>query len=150
MEDKKIKVRVRLIIIKNDKVLLHYSPKDKYYFYIGGKMEFGETVVQAAVREAKEETGGNFEFKKILYIRDFIHPEENEHSLELFILGDLDRFEEVLEWTDEDKESHHKISWVELSKLKDINIKPQALTDTLFKDAAANFTDGTKYIGEII
>jgi len=38
----KIKVRIRLVIIKNDKLLAYYDSIDDYYFYIGGKLDFGD------------------------------------------------------------------------------------------------------------
>lgn len=63
--EKKIKVRVRLIIIKQSKILLSYVKDEDFYFYIGGKVEFGETIKQACVREIEEECGAKFVFKKI-------------------------------------------------------------------------------------
>ena len=66
MDDKKIKVRVRLIIIKNDKILLSFVNDENFHFFIGGKMEFGETLLQACLREVAEECdGAKFNFKKI-------------------------------------------------------------------------------------
>jgi ADP-ribose pyrophosphatase YjhB (NUDIX family) len=71
-----IKVRVRLIIIKEGKILLSFTETEDFYFYIGGKVGFGETLKEVAVREVAEECGGAaFTFKKILYIRDYIKPE---------------------------------------------------------------------------
>lgn len=60
--DKKIKPRVRLVIIKNKKLLLTYTKDGDFYFYIGGKMEFGETLEQACLREIKEECGKDVDF----------------------------------------------------------------------------------------
>lgn len=150
-EDKKIKVRVRLVIIKNDKILLSYNQEDGYYFYIGGKVEFGETLREACVREIAEECGGaKFTFQKILYIRDFIHPEENEHSVEFYILGEIDRFEEIDGFKDKEFEGRHWQTWVALKKLAEIDIKPETLTSQLLKDYQNDFSEGTRYIGEII
>jgi len=53
MNEKKIKVRVRLVIIKNGKILLSWNNEDKYYFYIGGKLEFGETLEDACERNCR-------------------------------------------------------------------------------------------------
>ena len=94
MKNNKIKVRLRLVIIKNNKLLAHYTQDDDFYFYIGGKLEYGETIKQGWEREILEELGDDikFEFKKILYIRDYIKPEEGEHSVELYILGDINKF----------------------------------------------------------
>ena len=152
MDDKKINVRVRLVIIKNGKILLHFTENGKFYFYTGGHLEFGETIKQACEREAMEETGANFTFKKILYIRDFIHPEDGEHSVEFFILGDLDKFEEIEGLHDpQSVEKGWKSwqNWIDLEKLKEINVKPKTLTRILLEDYKNRFTSETRYLGEI-
>ncbi|MBP9732548.1 MAG: NUDIX domain-containing protein [Candidatus Magasanikbacteria bacterium] len=86
-----ITIRLRIITIQDNKVLLTYDSKNDFYFYVGGRLEYGETVHEGAIREIKEECGVNtkFTFQKILYIRDFIDKDSDEHSLELFILGDI-------------------------------------------------------------
>ena len=43
----KIKVRVRLVVINKGKILMSYVSDEKFYFFIGGKMEDGETVKKA-------------------------------------------------------------------------------------------------------
>lgn len=150
MNKDKIKIRVRLIIIKQGKILLTYTQDEDYYFYIGGHMEYGETVKETCKREMKEEcNGANFEFKKILYVRDFIKPEINEHSLELFILGDIDKFEEIEGIIDGEPGKHQWQTWVELKKLKKLNVKPKGLTEQLLNDYRQGFPIWAEYLGEI-
>ena len=148
MDDKIIKVRVRLIIIKNNKILLSYNNNGKYYFYIGGKLEFGETLKEACFREIKEECNANFIFKKIIYIRDFILPEKNEHSVELFILGDIDKYEEIDGIKDEEFLGENWQTWVDINKLPEITIFPKSLTKTLLTDYSSGFSKETKYLGK--
>ena len=62
MENNKIKVRLRLVIIKNNKLLAHYTQDDDFYFYIGGKLEYGETIKQGWEREILEELGDDIQF----------------------------------------------------------------------------------------
>ena len=85
--DNKINVRVRLVVVKNGKVLVTYNSEKVFYYFLGGRMDYGETMGEACIREIKEECGDDteFNFQKILYIRDFIEPEDNEHTLEIFI-----------------------------------------------------------------
>ena len=66
-----IHVRLRMIIIKNGQVLLTHNKAKNYYYYIGGHLEYGESILDGCVREIKEECGPDteFTFQKILYIR---------------------------------------------------------------------------------
>lgn len=149
MDGKKIKPRVRLIIIKKGKILLSYTNKEKYYFYIGGKVEYGETLIQACQREIEEECGAEFVFKKILYVRDYIKPKENEHSLELYVLGEIDKFEEIEGVKDRQFDGNHWQTWVDLDRLHELDIRPKNLTSQLIADYQNQFSGETKYLGEI-
>lgn len=147
--NQRIKPRARLIIIKNGKILMSYVKDEDFYFFIGGKMEFGETLEETCKREVMEECKANFTFKKIVYVRDYIKPEEDEHSLELFILGDIDKFEEVEGLVDEEGKGNHYQTWIPLDKLGDFNIKPKGLIKKLLKDYKTGFKNGIGYIAEI-
>ena len=149
MSEQKIKARVRLIIIKNNKILLSYTKDEDFYFYIGGKIEFGETIKDACIREVQEECKANFTFKKILYIRDFILPEIDEHSIEFFILGEVDKFEEIEGIKDKEFEGKHWQTWVDINKLSEINIKPKNLTSKILESYKNGFTSDTEYVGII-
>jgi len=146
----KIKIRLRLVIIKEGKLLAYYDSIDDYYFYIGGKLEYGETIKEGWEREIKEELGEDveFEFKKILYIRDFILPEKNEHSLELFILGDINKFMEIDERPDEEFEGKKWPKWLGINNLPD-NLYPKPLTKKLLADYKANFPKEGEYVGRM-
>lgn len=92
-----INIRLRLIIVKGGKLLASYAKKRDFYFYVGGHMEPGETVEGGCKREIVEECGDGTEFdlQKVLYIRDFFDTDKKEQNLELFILGDINKFEEL-------------------------------------------------------
>ncbi|MEI6462802.1 MAG: NUDIX domain-containing protein [bacterium] len=148
--DNRINVRVRIVIIKNEKLLTEYNKNQDMYFYVGGHVEYGETVGEACNREIAEECdGAKFTFKKILYIRDFILAEENEHSLELFILGDIDKDNELEHLLDQQHEDNsHWITWLDMNSLPK-NLLPDKLTPMLLKDYKEGFTVEGKYIGLI-
>ncbi|EKE13249.1 MAG: hypothetical protein ACD_13C00052G0038 [uncultured bacterium] len=146
---KKIKVRMRLVIIKNNKILMSYVSDEDFYFFIGGKMEYGETIKRACEREIEEECKAKFTFKKILYVRDFIILEENEHSLELFVLGDVDKFEEIDGVVDEEYKDTHREIWLDLNKLDQYNIKPKGLVRRILNDYKNGFNGPIGYLGEI-
>ena len=150
MENKKIKIRLRLVIIKNGKLLVTYDSEEGYYYYIGGKLEYGETVKNGCQREVTEECGlrTKFVFKKILYVRDFIISEKNEHSLELFILGDINRFKELEDKKDGEFDGKKWLTWLNMDKLPD-NLLPKALTPKLLRDYRHGFPKSGEYIGRL-
>ena len=148
--NKKIKPRVRLIVIKNDKILLSYVKSQNFYFYIGGKMEWGETVKDASIREVNEECGANFKFGKILYVRDYIKPEEDEHSIELYILGDIDKTQEIEGFRDKEFDGDHWQTWVHLRDIEKLDVRPKGLIKQILRDNKNDFRQvGALYLGEI-
>lgn len=58
-------------IVKEDKLLLLYRTTHKHYEFPGGKVMENETIEQAAIREAKEETGCDVELVKYLGFKEF-------------------------------------------------------------------------------
>jgi ADP-ribose pyrophosphatase YjhB (NUDIX family) len=150
MEDHKIHVRVRLVIIKNGKLLVQYRQKQNYFHYVGGHLEFGETILEAALREISEECdGATFTFNKILYVRDFIALEDNQHSVEFFILGDINKFEELEKLKDpQHLDGSVWCTWLDINNLPD-NLYPTDLSKILLTDYKNNFPNQGKYIGKI-
>lgn len=151
MEEKpRIKIRLRMVIIKDEKLLVTYDSIEDYYFYIGGKLEFGETVLEGAQREIKEELGEStkFNFKKILYIRDFLQPEKNEHSLELYILGDVNKFEELEHYPDPEHDDRKWSMWLDINNLPD-NLYPNSLSSKLLRDFKKGFINSGEYVGRM-
>lgn len=145
-----INIRLRLIIIKERQILLMYDSVKDFYFYVGGKLEYGETIETAAQREVFEECGKDvtFTFKKILYIRDFIAPKIPEHSLELFILADINKYKELEGKRDWEFEGKKWLTWKDIHDLP-ANLYPQKLTSVLIADYEKGFPSQGTYIGDI-
>ena len=97
-----------LIVIKNNQVLLLKKPRRNWYVAPGGKMEAGESIYSAAIREFREETNTtpvNPHLKGVytMVVLDE-HQVENEWMLFTFVAYDLEGIpfdvttEGVLEW----------------------------------------------------
>ncbi len=71
MEDKKIIIVCRGVIVDGDKMLLVENAKNNFYCPAGGKMEFGENPIQTIEREILEELGVKPEIGRLLYINTF-------------------------------------------------------------------------------
>lgn len=148
--DPKIHVRLRLIVIKNDQLLVQYRQKQDFFHYIGGHLEYGETILEGCLRETAEECDGAiFEIKKILYIRDFLLPDKNEQSVELFILGNINKFTELEHHLDpEHPDGDVWCTWLDINNLPD-NLFPQPLSQKLLTDYKAGFKTEGEYIGRM-
>lgn len=151
MDEHKLNVRLRLVIIKKGKLLASYSKKHDFYFYIGGHLEYGETVLGGCKREIIEECGEGAEFKlnKVLYIRDFFDPDNGEQNVELFILGEINKFEELEHKIDpQHKDGSMWLTWLDVGKLPD-NLFPKPLIKKLQEDYKKNFPNAGEYVGRM-
>lgn len=151
MDEHKINLRLRLIIIKNGKLLVEHNSKKDFCFYVGGHLEYGETILEGCKREIAEECGEgtNFRFEKILYIRDFFDPENGEQNVELFILGDIDKFEGLEHHLDpQHPEGHMWLTWLDMKNLPD-NLLPKSLTNKLVEDYKKDFPNAGEYVGRM-
>lgn len=151
MGDKpRIKIRLRMVIVNNEKLLVTYDSAEDYYYYIGGKLEYRETVLEGAEREIKEELGEDIKlgFKKILYIRDFLQPEKDEHSLELSILGDVSKFEELEHHLDPEHGDKKWSTWLDINDLPD-NLFPKPMSKRLQADFKKGFLNSGEYVGRM-
>jgi len=65
--------RVTLFIVDDDKILMIHRNREGNLYYVvpGGGVEEGETVIEAAHREAAEETGLTIELGPLLWQRPF-------------------------------------------------------------------------------
>lgn len=114
-------------------------------------MEYGETVLEGCKREIIEECGKGTEFKfnKVLYIRDFFDPDNGEQNVELFILGNINKFEELEHRLDpQHEDSSMWLTWLDMKKLPD-NLFPKPLTDKLVKDYKKGFPNAGEYVGKM-
>lgn len=151
MNSHKINVRLRMIIIKNKKLLTTYTKNGDFYYYVGGHLEFGETILEGCKREISEECGKGteFNFKKILYIRDFCDINENDQNVELFILGDINKFEELEHHFDpQHKDGRVWLTWLDIENLPK-NLFPKTLNTKLLDDFKNGFQNTGEYVGEI-
>jgi len=140
-------IRARCVIIHQSKVLLEFVNDEDFYFYPGGRLEPYETIVQAAVREIREEIDREFHVQKVLYIREFINKEKQDHSIEFFILGSLDNPTNIdHNPNNPDPKLNHQFKWIDIDNLPE-NVLPAQLTKKLQQDFHNNFANDTQYLG---
>ena len=81
---------VRILLVEGDRVLLVYHSYLPYWYFPGGGLKTGETLVEAAKREAYEETGAIVRGEPWLlgvYLMD--HRKRSDH-IAVFVAEDFD------------------------------------------------------------
>lgn len=79
--------RVSVIVVQDDKILLvkHRKGNRQYWVLPGGRLEYGETFFECAVREIKEETGLEVEVERFVFLSEAIAPDRMHHIVNIYI-----------------------------------------------------------------
>jgi ADP-ribose pyrophosphatase YjhB (NUDIX family) len=72
MESKKFTVRIRAVIVHEDKLLVMRMHTNEFYALPGGKMEIGETILECLKREITEELGVYPKIGRLLFTNSFV------------------------------------------------------------------------------
>lgn len=82
---KNLRIRVALFILRDDEILLVRHEKDgrSYWLLPGGGVEFGESLKEAARREAFEETGLDVEVHDLVLLWETLPPDNSRHGVNM-------------------------------------------------------------------
>lgn len=79
--NKKITIRVRGIILYEERMLVAKLSSNDYYCLLGGKLEWGEDLKECLNRELIEELGVKPEIGRLLFVNTFIE-KNNDQSID--------------------------------------------------------------------
>lgn len=132
-ETKQIIVRCRGVILHEEKMLVVRHAHDaSFAAFAGGKLEYGEDVLECMQRELFEELGVRPILGRLLYVRSFIDTDDNQ-SIEFFF--EIRNGEDYLN-TEELARSHaHELAeiiWVD--KNTDMRILPEQIANDFKTD----------------
>ena len=140
-------IRPSAIVIHNNKVLVvrsKYGNKE-FYLFPGGGLERFETIAGGAKRETLEETGYDIEIDRLVYVNEYIDPKNPENrSIGMFFLAKLKSLQPINKpITDEGKIK--EVLWIDLDKIKEIDLRPRIIRDNLEEDYKRNFGNAIRY-----
>lgn len=139
--------RISVVVLSRDeKILLvrHKKGNQKYWVLPGGRLEYGETFEECAVRELKEETGLDVEVERFMFLSEAIAPDRSRHIVNIFIkarvIGGTMKLgnEPVLAGVD----------FVPLDELSRITLFPP-VSDEILDALYGNSNRGIKYLGNL-
>jgi 8-oxo-dGTP diphosphatase len=133
-----MKKRVRAIIVEGRKILLikRTFPDHVYWVFPGGGAEDGETVIDALKRECLEELGVTVEVTS-LFMKKISEKEETKGEMEYFYIASITdgKFGNASgpEYkTDSHYKGTYELVWEDISKIKDIDLRPNDVRDKVF------------------
>lgn len=110
------KVAIHLLLFNNEKILLSQRHNTGYedgnYSLVAGHVEYGESTVEAAVREAREEVGIEIAIQDV-HITGVMHRKSDDERFDFFAV--VDKWEGRIENREEEKCSC--VSWFNTAQL---------------------------------
>ncbi len=138
--------RVSVIVLRDEQILLvrHRKGNRQYWVLPGGRLEYGETFFECAVRELKEETGLDVEVERFLFLSEAIAPDRSRHIVNIYIkakvVGGTMKLgnEPVLAGVD----------FVPLSELQRVTLFPP-IGKIILDSLPSGFQSGIEYLGNL-
>lgn len=139
--------RISVVVLnREDEILLvrHKKGNKSYWVLPGGRLEYGETFAECAVREVKEETGLEVQVERFLFLSEAIAPDRSRHIVNIFIkakvIGGTMQLgnEPVLVGVD----------FIALEELRKLTLFPP-VSDEIIECLAHGPHDGIKYLGNL-
>ena len=132
--EKEIRIRASLAIIRSGCILLvphyHTDAGDIQWTIPGGKVEYGENLCAAAVREFREETGLEAEIIDLLDISEIIHLDRPYHSITITFYGKVLKGEERSEVNHPFGEKVPR--WLRAEALENLTYHPKKTVEKAF------------------
>ena len=123
-------LRIGAIILQDDEVLLVNN--GLHYYSIGGRVKLHETLEQAVIREAFEETGEKFEVDRLVWIIEGfftlsggIHDGNRFHEISFIFLMKPKPHAAIANGQDINEGNNEWLEWVSIDQLNELVVYPE-------------------------
>ncbi len=122
--------RVGAVIINDGSILMVKNDGEPYYYSVGGRVHFNETVEDAIRREIFEETGLRAEIDRPIFFHEnfFIEAARNEYFHEVavfFLIKPIKDIDKIVDGSFTDNGAKEHLEWLPIDRLSDYPIHPQ-------------------------
>lgn len=157
MKDPVFRLSAKAIIVEGDQLLaIHCRDESGEFYYLpGGGQEYGETVVEALIRECEEEIGCTVIPGEIMFVRDymgweyeFADIEGHIHQVELMFRCQIADGERPTETTIPD-DLQIGYAWLPLAGLSGCRFYPMAMRGELVEAMRTTEPRPAKYLGAV-
>lgn len=138
VEDYKLNIRAVVVIIHNNKVLVHKNVNSDHYALLGGRVKIGEDSETTVKREIKEELNKDIDVTGYIgTIENFFEMKGNKFHEILFIhkAEFTDEEDKKIEYTlkNNEGEDYLQYEWLDLDKIDEYPLLPQ-VSKTILKE----------------
>ena len=132
----KLNVRAGVVIIHNNKILLHRNVNSDHYAMIGGRVEIGENSEHTIKREVQEELGKEIEITGyVSTVENFFEMKGSKYHEIMFIhkIEFTDEEDKKIEYTMKNIEGkdYLQYEWLDLKKIDEYPLLPGAVKNIL-------------------
>ena len=136
VEDYKLNVRAAVIIIHDNKLLVHRNINSDHYALLGGRVEIGEHSIQTVKREAIEEMGKEIEITGYFAtVENFFEMNETKYHEILFIHKAEFKNDNDKKITETIKNVEGKdylqYEWLDMKEIEKYPLKPQVIKEII-------------------
>lgn len=130
VEDYKLNIRAVVVIIHNNKVLVHKNVNSDHYALLGGRVKIGEDSETTVKREIKEELNKDIDVTGYIgTIENFFEMKGSKFHEILFIhkAEFTDEEDKKIEYTlkNNESEDYLQYEWLDLDKIDEYPLLPQ-------------------------
>jgi len=135
----KVDIRIAACILKDNKILMvrHKKGDEKYWLLPGGRIEYGETMIETLKRELVEETGLEISVGNLMFMSEAIPKDNHRHIVNIFFEAEIIGGEIKLG----DEEILDAVEFIDINKIDEIVIYP------LIKDELKQYINNGKPLG---